>query len=80
MDAKRIFKRTFPSFLRKWDHYLLRHHPLLWSSRIHLVAWYGGGAMLLMRMLIWLYPIDPNNVPEVAPLCYIVILLTCIPF
>lgn len=75
-----IRKRIVPSFLRDWDHYLLLHHPLLWSSRIHFITWYGVEAMLLLLLLIWLYPINPNNVPEVAPLCYIVILLSCIPF
>ena len=29
-----------PSFLQKLDNWLLRHHPTIWQTRVHLALWY----------------------------------------
>jgi hypothetical protein len=29
-----------PSFLQKLDNWLLRHHPSIWQTRVHLALWY----------------------------------------
>lgn len=44
-----------PSFLIKFDQYLLLNHPLVWSSKIHFVAWYtlfGWIAMILLGFMV----------------------------
>ncbi|MCE3259216.1 MAG: hypothetical protein K0S12_857 [Bacteroidetes bacterium] len=42
-----MFKAITPKFINRLDAHLLVHHPVVWMSKIHYVAWHG--------LLLWLF-------------------------
>ncbi|HEY5772654.1 MAG TPA: hypothetical protein VIS75_08495 [Chitinophagaceae bacterium] len=56
MENKRAF-----SLIKKIDHYLLKNHPVTWSSRIHTAGLYGIGFSILVALLSFIVPNDPRN-------------------
>jgi len=55
-------KRPFsPSFIDKLDEDLLLHRPDTWSTRIHMVIYYGLLFMLLLTGICFIVPFDPGN-------------------
>jgi hypothetical protein len=55
---------TKQSFINKIDSQLLRDNPVTWSSRIHMVAFYGVIFSLAMILLCFIVPDDPRE-PDV---------------
>lgn len=60
----RSFHALTPSFLKKFDQYLLLNYPHIWTTRIHHVAFWGSLYFLLLNVISWTYPMAPNNVPD----------------
>jgi len=55
-------KRPFtPSFIDKLDEDLLLHRPDTWSTRIHLVLYYGLMFILLLAGICFIVPYDPGS-------------------
>lgn len=53
-----------PRFLKKLDEKWMKKHPLLWSSRIHLVLYYGTLVLiptLLIAFLTYFSPLSENS-------------------
>ena len=59
-------RHIIPGFLRRIDHYLLVHLPLVWRTRIHYFAFFSLilGNVLLFLLGSW-YPVSQGNVPTV---------------
>lgn len=58
MKSKRILA---PAFLDKLDHWLLIHKPAIWSTRTHLVWWYGFIFLAVLTGIGFIAPNDPRN-------------------
>lgn len=58
MKSKRILA---PAFLDKLDHWLLIHKPAIWSTRTHLVWWYGFLFLAVLTGIGFIAPNDPRN-------------------
>lgn len=55
-------KRPFaPSIINTLDEHLLINNPTIWSTRVHLVLYYGGLFLLFLFGLSWLVPNDARN-------------------
>jgi len=55
-------KRPFaPSIINTLDEHLLINNPAVWSTRVHLVVYYGGLFLLFLFGLSWLVPNDARN-------------------
>lgn len=57
----------YPRFLKKLDHYLLTHYPVVWKSRIHVFGFFSliiGNVLALFAGS--LYPISKTNVLTVS--------------
>lgn len=55
-------KRPFaPSVINKLDEHLLINNPTVWSTRIHMVLYYGMLFLLFLFGLSWLAPNDARN-------------------
>lgn len=50
-----------PRFLERFDEWLLLHKPETWTARTHLVAFYGGGFLILLALLCYVFPDDPRS-------------------
>jgi hypothetical protein len=50
-----------PSFIKKLDAQLLRNNPVTWSTRIHMIGYYGFGVTLLLVLLCFFVPDDPRE-------------------
>lgn len=50
-----------PSFLKRLDHYLLIHYPLLWVSKVHYVLSYSLLALSLGGLFVYFYPLTPAS-------------------
>lgn len=50
-----------PSFLQKADDHLLRHQPVIWQSRIHLLTWYYLVSALVIAGLCYISIGDPRQ-------------------
>ncbi len=50
-----------PGFLNRLDQWLLIHKPETWSARTHLVLYYGGGFLLILGLLAFIFPDDPRT-------------------
>jgi hypothetical protein len=50
-----------PSFLNRFDRYLLKHKPELWSARTHLVLYYGLLFMAVLAAIAFVVPDDPRR-------------------
>lgn len=61
-------------FLKRIDNYFLLNHPFLWVSRIHYVTFYGLSLLIIFSLIAYLYPIKPNNVPNLQTIFYIFLL------
>lgn len=68
--------RLVPKHLRKIDHYLLLNHRVLWETRVHYVAFFGGAAILFSILCGLLYPIGLSSFLPQYP---VVLILTAIP-
>ena len=58
MDTKRPFA---PRFIASLDEQLLKKSPVTWSSRIHLVLYYGVAVILILFILCFIVPDDPRS-------------------
>jgi len=58
MEKKRILA---PSFINKLDKQLLKNNPVTWSTRIHLVLYYGILFSALILLISFIAPTDPRN-------------------
>ena len=56
MENKRAF-----SLIKKFDNYLLKNHPVTWSSRIHTTSLYGIGFLILVVLFSFIAPNDPRS-------------------
>lgn len=50
-----------PTFLKRLDHYLLIHYPLLWVSKVHYVLFYSMLALSLGGLFVYFYPLTPAS-------------------
>ncbi|MBA2744849.1 MAG: hypothetical protein H0U44_01365 [Flavisolibacter sp.] len=50
-----------PSFIKKFDRKLLLNHPNAWSTRTHLVVYYGLLFILLLGFISYIVPDDPRT-------------------
>lgn len=62
-----MLEKIYPRFLKKMDHYLLTHYPVVWKSRIHIFGFFS----LIMGNLLalaagYLYPISKTNVLTIS--------------
>ena len=55
-----------PGFLNKLDRYLLLNKPSVWSSRTHLVLYYGFLSLVVLTLLAFLAPDDPRQDSQAA--------------
>lgn len=69
-----------PSFLQKADDYLLRHKPVIWQSRIHLLTWYYLLAALLIAGLSYISSGDPRSGNGLGGWTTFTILMTILAF
>lgn len=53
-----------PQFLQRFDRYLLLHHPDIWSSRIHIVFFYGGALLLSVVLHALVRPLALDDMPN----------------
>lgn len=59
---KTFIKRWLvPPFLKRWDAYLLVHHPMLWHSRAVWVLFYGLLAAPFLFAAGFFYPLDAQH-------------------
>lgn len=49
------------SFIKKIDQYLLRNHPVTWSTRVHTVGLYALGFAVVLAILSFIVPNDARN-------------------
>jgi hypothetical protein len=55
-------KRFFaPRFLERFDQWLLLNKPETWSTRAHLVAYYGIAFILALAFIAYIFPDDPKS-------------------
>ncbi len=57
-----------PPFLKRWDTYLLVHHPVLWHSQALFVLFYGLIAASVLFAAGFFYPLDAQHL-SVHPIC-----------
>lgn len=50
-----------PSFMNKWDRYLLLYRPQAWTARTHLVLYYGLLFFIALAAVCYLAPDDPRT-------------------
>src|SRR5262249_22112677 len=55
-----------PGFLKRAEQKLLLNNPLVWSTRVHLVLYYGGLFNLLLIWLCFVTPIDYKGYSQAA--------------
>jgi hypothetical protein len=56
------YKRPFaPAFINSLDDYLLKHKPVAWSARTHLVVYYSLLFMAVLTLLCFLVPNDART-------------------
>lgn len=55
-----------PAFISRFDNWLLRNYPDIWSLRTHLLLYYGLLAYLVLGALCWLVPDDPRTESHAA--------------
>jgi hypothetical protein len=48
-------------FIKKLDKYLLKDHPVIWSTRIHTAGIYGLGFAFFIALISFIVPNDPRN-------------------
>ncbi|HLO38710.1 MAG TPA: hypothetical protein VK173_09470 [Lacibacter sp.] len=48
-----------PSFINKLDRYLLLHHPVIWTTRAHLVKYYSLLFAVVLALLCFIVPSNP---------------------
>lgn len=58
MNLKRPF---FPKFLSKAEHRFLLKQPEIWSTRVHLVLYYGLLFIVCLTALAFVVPMDPRE-------------------
>ncbi len=61
----RNLQNLIPGFLRKIDTRLLEHHPQIWVTRIHYVAFFGGIVAVLLAVRSAFVPIALSDLPDV---------------
>jgi|GEM_PF-1394653 len=61
---QRTLQRFIPSFLKEIDRRLLTDHPVLWTTKIHYVLFYGSLGVALYLFLGLLQPLRIDNVPS----------------
>ncbi len=60
-------KRPFvPSFLNRFDDYLLKHSPEIWSARAHLVVYFGMLFMVVSAFFSFIVPDEPKSDSDVS--------------
>lgn len=69
-----------PNFLHKIDKQLLLHHPDIWATKIHHVAFWGSIYFLILTSIAWTYPIAMDNVPNVDALFMVLTLPSVVAF
>lgn len=55
-----------PSFLQKLDNWLLRHHPTIWQTRVHLALWYILLTGILLTALCYVSFNDARRDTEIG--------------
>ncbi|MEL7530357.1 MAG: hypothetical protein AAFN10_03575 [Bacteroidota bacterium] len=50
---RRLYQKITPTFLRRWDHQLLIHHPWVWATQIHHLAYWLGISLVLLGLTAW---------------------------
>ena len=58
-------ERITPGFVKRIDHYLLIHYPVLWSYKLHYLLWFQAVSFLVMIGVSYAYPIRLGGIPEV---------------
>lgn len=64
MSLLRQSRNLLPVFLRQLDHYWLIHRPFVWTTRIHIVAYYGLIGLAVGGLLGQLPSVSPAHIPE----------------
>ncbi|MEM6348522.1 MAG: hypothetical protein AAF927_31860 [Bacteroidota bacterium] len=50
---KRLYNRLIPAFFKRWDHHLLIHHPWVWATKIHHIAYWWLISLALLSGITW---------------------------
>lgn len=53
-----MFRAITPGFIKRIDTFLLTHHPVLWTSKIHFALWHGLILWLLSALVGFLMPVN----------------------
>ena len=69
-----------PSFIKKLDDYLLLHQPEVWSTRFHLVLWYGLLFILALAAVCFVFPGDAREISDMDTWMAFVSILSVIGF
>ncbi|MFN0204565.1 MAG: hypothetical protein ACKVTZ_23820 [Bacteroidia bacterium] len=60
----RQFQKFNPPFMQKIDKHLLLHHPSIWATKIHYVAFFLGIYTVFLRAFSAIYPIRLENLTD----------------
>ncbi len=71
-----MLKNLTPNFLKQLDEYLIKNHPTIWVTRIHMVLFWFISLSLLSLIIGYLMPIDVIN-DNISFLWYSLILISC---
>ncbi|MCA0429936.1 MAG: hypothetical protein LCH32_05485 [Bacteroidetes bacterium] len=71
-----MLKNLTPNFLKKIDEYLIKNHPTIWVTRIHMVLFWFISLSVLSLIIGYLMPFDVIN-NNITFLWYALILITC---
>jgi hypothetical protein len=69
-----------PGFLTKLDDKLLKNHPETWTTRTHLVLWYGALFIVALAGLCFIVPDDPRTNTGIANWILLVAIVAFVAF
>lgn len=59
-------KFFIPSFLKRFDEYLLLNHPLFWISKLHIVLFFGMFMLLFSALVGLVIPLNLSNTQDLG--------------